>query len=245
MSDPLLTPQAGGSAERFAGLLDGDRPAFVFFAALIAAFALAATASIALGLLVTEVLLSVGGIATADMSVVETIVAERTGLLTDGAEVGAIVGSYVLSAIAALLAVYFAHRREWGVAAFAAFVPFVESGLYRFTSLAVPRQRPDVVRLEDLPADVSYPSGHVAASVAVYLGLALVLSSRIENPALRRLAWTAGILIPAFVALSRMYQGMHHPLDVAGGILVGLTAIVIVVFACQAAAAATTRRATS
>ena len=32
---------------------------------------------------------------------------------------------------------------------------------------------------------------------------------------------------------------MHHPLDVAGGVLVGLEAIAVVVFACRAAMAAT------
>lgn len=198
--------------------------------------------SIGLGLVVTDVLLGSDGIAADDLSVVESIVAERTAFLTDISEVGAIVGSYVLSAIAALVAIYFAFRRQWGTAAFFALVPFVESAIYRLTSMAVPRERPDVIRLEDLPADASYPSGHVAASIAVYGGLVLVLGSRIEDRAVRWFAWAAAILIPAFVALSRMYQGMHHPLDVIGGVLVGLSAIVIVIFACRSAAAASTRR---
>jgi len=238
----VLSPRPGGPAERLARLLDGVHPAAVFVAALIAGFAVVAALSIGLGLLVTEVLLSSGGLAADDLSVVETIVAERSPFLTDASDVGGIVGSYVLSAIAALVAIFFAFRREWGIAAFAAFVPFVESAIYRVTSMAVPRERPDVIRLEDLPADASYPSGHVAASVAVYGGLVLVLGSRIVDATARRFAWAAAILIPAFVALSRMYQGMHHPLDVTGGVLVGLAAIVIVAFACRSAAAASTRR---
>jgi membrane-associated phospholipid phosphatase len=44
---------------------------------------------------------------------------------------------------------------------------------------------------------------------------------------MRWLAWTVATLIPAFVALSRMYRGMHHPLDVAGGVLIGLGAIAV------------------
>ena len=28
-----------------------------------------------------------------------------------------------------------------------------------------------------------------------------------------------------FVAFSRMYRGMHHPLDVAGGVIIGIGAI--------------------
>lgn len=209
---------------------------------MVVGLALAAALSIGLGLFVTDVLLRSDGIAADDLSVVEAIVAERTTLLTDVSEAGGIVGSYALSAIAALLAVFFALRREWAIAAFAAFVPLVESGLYRVTSLAVPRERPEVIRLEDLPADASYPSGHVAASVAVYCGLALVLTARIEDAALRWSARMVAVSIVAFVALSRMYQGMHHPLDVAGGVLVGLAAIVIVLFACRSAGAAATRR---
>ena len=34
-----------------------------------------------------------------------------------------------------------------------------------------------------------------------------------------------------------MYRGMHHPLDVAGGVLVGIGAVLVLLFACRAAAA--------
>ena len=40
-----------------------------------------------------------------------------------------------------------------------------------------------------------------------------------------------------------MYRGMHHPLDVAGGVLVGIGAILVLLFACRAAGAAAERRA--
>jgi membrane-associated phospholipid phosphatase len=45
--------------------------------------------------------------------------------------------------------------------------------------------------------------------------------------------------------MARMYRGMHHPLDVAGGVLVGIGAIVLLLFACRAAGAAAERRARS
>ena len=74
-------------------------------------------------------------------------------------------------------------------------------------------------RLEDLPANASYPSGHTAASIAVYAGLVLLLTSAIGNrsAAHRRLGRRRSCC-PSFVAMSRMYRGMHHPLDVAGGV---------------------------
>jgi membrane-associated phospholipid phosphatase len=41
-----------------------------------------------------------------------------------------------------------------------------------------------------------------------------------------------------FVAAARMYRGMHHPLDVAGGIIVGVAAVTVLVFACRTAGVA-------
>ena len=95
-----------------------------------------------------------------------------------------------------------------------------------------------MVRLEHLPVNASYPSGHTAASLAVYGGLILLLTSRFTNGLFRGLAWATAAAIVAFVAASRMYRGMHHPLDVGGGILVGIAALVVIVFACRTAAAA-------
>ena len=102
--------------------------------------------------------------------------------------------------------------------------------------------RPRVVRLEHLPVNASYPSGHVAATIAVYGGLALLLTSRFTTPLFRAFAWAAVVGMVAFVAGSRMYRGMHHPLDVAGGIVVGIAAVIMVVFACRTAGAAAEAR---
>jgi membrane-associated phospholipid phosphatase len=63
----------------------------------------------------------------------------------------------------------------------------------------------------------------------------LLLTSAIHRRRLRWAAWTVAVVLPAFVAASRMYRGMHHPLDVAGGALVGIGAIVVLLFACRAA----------
>ncbi len=118
----------------------------------------------------------------------------------------------------------------------------IESGTYRATSLVVHRDRPDVHRLESLPVDASYPSGHTAASVALLGGLLLVLASRIENLAVRIVLWSLAVAIPVFVIWSRMLRGMHHLTDVAAGVLMGIAALVITIFAARAAGAAAAQR---
>jgi undecaprenyl-diphosphatase len=202
-----------------------------------------AAVSIALGLLVTDVLLHTGGVAHADRSTVNSLVAERTPFLTDASEVGSTVGGApLLPILVGAIALVCAFLRRWLIAAFAVFVLAVESATYRVTSLTVPRERPDVQRLEDLPVDASYPSGHTAAAIAVYAGIALLLTSRFKSRALRIAAWTGALLIPVFVALARMYRGMHHPLDVAGGLVVGIGALLVLLLACRAAGAAQAAR---
>jgi undecaprenyl-diphosphatase len=128
-----------------------------------------------------------------------------------------------------------AARRRWSVAGFVLGSILVEVATYRVASLIVHRHRPEVVRLDHLPVEQSFPSGHVAAAVAVYGSLALLIwSSRVD----RRLAvaaWVIAVLLPLVVASSRMYRGMHHPLDVTSGALVGVLSILAALLATRAA----------
>jgi len=148
----------------------------------------------------------------------------------------------VLPILVGIIAIVCAFMRRWLIAAFAVFVLTAESATYKVTSLLVPRDRPSVHRLEDLPVDASYPSGHTAASVAVYAGLVLLFTTSITGNLRKALAWTAAVLMVTFVAFSRMYRGMHHPLDVIGGVAIGIGAILLLVFACRVAGAAADAR---
>jgi membrane-associated phospholipid phosphatase len=236
---PVLQARPGGPAERFAGFMGGKHPAAVFFAALLAGFVVLAGLAILLGLLVTDVLVQTGGIGRADESAVESIVRDRTGFLTDLSSVGSTVGGApVLPILVGLIGIVCAIMRKWRIAAFAVFVLVVESATYRVASLAVPRERPHVARLEDLPADASFPSGHTAASLAVYCGLVLLLTSAFPKGGWRAAAWVLALLLPVFVAASRMYRGMHHPLDLGAGALIGIGAVLVLLFACRAAGVA-------
>ena len=239
----VLQARDGGPAERFADHFGAAHPAAVFAAALVCGYVALVAASLLLALFVTDVLLNVGGLGSFDESAIVSIVADRTPFLTDASSVGSAVGGApVLPILVGIIAIVCAFLRRWRIAAFAVFVLVVESATYRVTSLVVPRDRPHVQRLEDLPANASYPSGHTAASIAVYAGLVLLLTSAIPNRKLRIAAWVAAVVLPLIVAFSRMYRGMHHPLDVAGGALVGIGAVLVLLFACRAADAAARSR---
>jgi membrane-associated phospholipid phosphatase len=236
---PAFAATSGSIATRFAGRLSGRHPAAIFFGALGAGFILLAGVAILLGLLVTDVLTHSGGIGPADESFVKSLAHDRTGTLNDVSAVGSAVGGApVLPILAGLVAIVCAFKRRWLIAGFAVFVLTLESATYRVTSLLVPRERPHVHRLENLPADASFPSGHTAAAIAVYAGLVLLLTSRVRDGRVRATAWIVAVLLPIFVAMSRMYRGMHHPLDVAGGVVIGIGAISVLLFACRAAGCA-------
>ena len=148
---PVLAARAAAMAERFAARMRGRHPAAVFFAALFTGLAVLVLASILLALLTTEVLVAELGLGGEDQDVVETIVDERTPFLTDVSEVGSTVGGApVLPILVGLVALAAAFMRKWLIVGFAVFVLAVESATYRVTTIVVPRERPDVNRLEDL-----------------------------------------------------------------------------------------------
>ena len=107
----------------------------------------------------------------------------------------------------------------------------LQSALFLLTTLAVSRPRPDAAHLDPAPPTSSFPSGHTGASMALWLGLALVLATRVRSRALRVVIVLVLACIPVAVAVSRLDRGMHHPSDVAFGLLNGVAAVCIVRFA--------------
>ncbi len=236
---PVLRCRPGSPPERFARVLGDPHPVVTFFVAALAGLAVLSVCSVALALLVVHVLVGPLGLGGPDNSFIRTLADHRTAGVTEASEIGSqLAGGSVLPAVVGTVGLAAAVTRQWRVAGFAVFVLIVESAAYRMTSLAVPRDRPDVQRLDSLPADASFPSGHTAAAISVYVGLVLLLTSRVTNRAARAFAWTFAILMTTFVAFSRMYRGMHHPLDVAGGVAVGIGAVVVMLFVVRAAGAA-------
>jgi membrane-associated phospholipid phosphatase len=243
VSFPTLDEEPRGVGRRLRSLPLAGHPFWAYVCFVLVAFALIAALSIAAGLLVTQLVLRIHGVAADDEGFVRFLARHRSGGLTDASLVGSIMaGGVVLPIIAGLAALTAAVARHWRLAGFLLFALAVESASYRTTTLFIHRHRPEVHRLENLPVNASYPSGHTAASIAVYCGIAFLLTSRISNLGARICIWTVATLIPVFVAFSRMYRGMHHPLDVAGGVVIGVAALTAMIFVSRAAHVTSTVR---
>ncbi|MEU9003027.1 diacylglycerol kinase family protein [Streptomyces sp. NPDC048551] len=102
-----------------------------------------------------------------------------------------------------------------------------QSAVFLVVTALVARPRPAVPRLDGAPPTSSFPSGHVGASLALYGGLAVLAFLRMRGPWRHAVAGVL-LLIPLAVGMSRMYRGMHHPSDVAGGLLNGALTLLIV-----------------
>ena len=240
---PLFEPRPGGPAERFDGAVGKRHPVAAFFLALLSGFLLLALASIAVGFLVTDVLLAVDGVERLDERFPHWLAGERTDAWTDASWVGSeLSGGYVIPAVIGLVGLVMVIQRKWRIAAYVLFCVAVESATYRATTFFVERRRPEVERLESLPVEASYPSGHTAPTIALNCGLALLLTSRLARGPWRIVIWAIALAIPPIVALARIYRGMHHPIDALAGVPIGIAAILVVVFACRVAGAAIARR---
>jgi undecaprenyl-diphosphatase len=119
---------------------------------------------------------------------------------------------------------------RWRPAVFVAVAMFGELGLFMSVATIVHRARPLVTHLDGHLPTSSFPSGHTAATACLYGALAILVVPRTRG-LWRWLAITAAVLMPALIAWSRMYRGEHHPLDVAGSILLALLWLAAVTYA--------------
>ncbi|MFD0521077.1 phosphatase PAP2 family protein [Paractinoplanes durhamensis] len=83
------------------------------------------------------------------------------------------------------------------------------------------RRRPAAAGVEQLDGQMptsSFPSGHIAATMCLWITIAIIVLARVRHW-WRWVFVALAVIMPLGVALSRMYRGMHHPTDVAGAAL--------------------------
>ncbi len=223
---------------------EGRHPVTGFLVTAILGFLGLVALMVGLGIVLTEGLLAIDSLAAADEDINGWLEGQRTAALDDASVIGSIIsGGVGIPAVVAITCLVLALARRWSLAALVLGAIVIEVVAYRVVTLAVPRERPDVVRMEDLPVDASYPSGHMAAAVAVYLGVAMLIASALRDPRWRLPVWTVAGALLLFVAFSRMYRGMHHVTDITAGVIMGLLALGVALVASRVAGMLAKRRA--
>lgn len=178
-----------------------------------------------------------------DVEVAQWIATEREPTLTEisvwASKPG---GTIPVVAIVVGLSVAFALAfKRWLESATLVTALSLEALVFVTVSALIGRSRPPIEQLDTSPPTASFPSGHVGAATALYLTLAIIVWWRTENALLRGLAALLAVALPASVALSRMYRGMHFVTDVVVGLLLGAAAAWVAI---RVVSAAAERRAT-
>jgi undecaprenyl-diphosphatase len=169
---------------------------------------------VGLGLVLVNVLLD-GAVGRWDDSVNRWFVQQRTPTLNDLTVWGSRLGdTLTVIGIAAVAVLILAIARLWARIAFLVGALLIEVTTFVTTAFLVERQRPAVRQLDAVPPTSSFPSGHTAASIVLYVGLAIIVTSLVRQAFVRALVWSLAVVLPIAVALSRLYRGMHHPTDV-------------------------------
>jgi undecaprenyl-diphosphatase len=211
--------QPGSLPHRLARRSRTKRPLVAGLEVGVAGYVAMTVLLVGLGLLLTKVLLD-GPVGRWDQTLDRWFFTHRTPTLDAITQWGTRVGDVAAVIVVAAVAVgILAFGRHWAHVSFLVGALLIEVTTFVTTTFVIDRSRPSVPHLDPGPPTSSFPSGHVAASIVLYVGLALIVTSLVRTQVVRSLAWLLAFAVPAFVALSRLYRGMHHPTDVIGSVI--------------------------
>ena len=240
--DDAFSAHSGGMARSIGRSIGPQRPWFAAVVVWAIAFVLLGAMIVGLGLLLTHVLLP-AGLASQDASWDRWFVTERTASLNTVTRFGSDLGSTtVILVISAISGVILVLGKFWRQFAFLFFALTLEFGLFMLTTMIIDRHRPTVPQLDGAPPTSSFPSGHTASALTLYVGLAIVVSTLVRSTLQRVLVWLVAVLLPIVVGISRLYRGMHFPTDVAASVLLATGALLFALLAVRSMVAAEANR---
>ncbi|MGN6681301.1 MAG: phosphatase PAP2 family protein, partial [Streptosporangiaceae bacterium] len=216
-------PVAEGLEPEAASDLQSERPAPPSRSAgrtaagLLVAWVLILGAIIGIGELITSTSF---GAQLGDVAVPRWLAAHRTPDLTRWSLIFTTLGGTIaISAVAGLSClVLFGITRRWRPVVYLAVLMLGELATFVTAADVVKRARPPVPHLDYHLPTSSYPSGHVAATCCLYIGLAIMVIG-LGRGWWRWLFMLPAVAFPVLVAASRMYRGEHHPTDVLASVL--------------------------
>jgi undecaprenyl-diphosphatase len=216
--DPGPDDRETALAVRWRRLREGVPPALYLLACAVVLTA----ALVGVGWLLAKVVHD-DGIGRADAGVSRWLAGERIPDLNDATRYTSEVGGTLTVTALAVVAVAFAALawRRWREPMLVAVAVAGEVAIFLVVTMLVDRERPPVRHLDEAPPTSSFPSGHTAATIALWGSLAVLANERARSAVVRNLFLVLAFVVPVVVASSRMYRGMHYLSDVVGGMLLG------------------------
>jgi undecaprenyl-diphosphatase len=203
-----------------------------------------ATFLLAVGVLLFGMLLGIGwlcthvepgtAVGTADVGILRWLVAHRVPTLdtvslyaVELASTTTVLVSGAVAGIAAALVL----RRMWPLVLLVIAL-IGELVLFLNAAIVVGRPRPAVPHLDAaLPPTSSFPSGHTAAAICLYGGVAMVVL-RVVQAWWRWLVLGVAVLLITAVAVARLYRGAHYLTDVLASVLFAVPWLLATTRAC-------------
>ena len=216
--DPAPDAPEAALAARWRRLREGVPPALY----LLACAVVLAVVLVGLGWVLAKVVHN-DAIGRADTGLSRWVAGERTPDLNDATEYTSEAGGTLTITALAVLAVAFAAFawRRWREPMLVAVAVAGEVAIFLLVTMLVDRERPPVRHLDAAPPTSSFPSGHTAATIALWGSLAVLANERARSAVVRNLFLILAFAMPLLVASSRLYRGMHFLTDVLGGMLLG------------------------
>ena len=226
----ILAPSAEGPANRLVTDTARGRGAIAIAIVVVASFAMLGIVLVALGLLITHVL-EHGSIGVWDHHVSQWFDRHRsTGWNRITGDVTDVADTFEVAGVAAIVTIVLLVRR-WGRRAFLLVAGLaIELSVFLTVNKIVARPRPAVSHLGGTPSTFSFPSGHTAATVVLYCGIAVIVTVATTRRWPRVAMWTLAVVLILAVSLSRVYRGEHYPTDVVAGLILGIGSLVAGVF---------------
>jgi membrane-associated phospholipid phosphatase len=176
-----------------------------------------------IGLAVTHLLLHSAGFRTADLSVDKWFAGHRTGALNVVTYIGTTMAQTTTAIGVTVVVVLLLRWRlgRWHESGIFITVMAGELLIFLAITATIHEPRPQVARLDVAPPTSSFPSGHTAAALALYGGIAVMVFWIYGRTTVTRIVVGVLFCVPVYVGLSRLYRGMHYPSDVLAGALLG------------------------
>jgi undecaprenyl-diphosphatase len=122
----------------------------------------------------------------------------------------------VITGLTILCVLIFIVRNEWQAARHIVVVMVGASVIDNALKWVIRRPRPPEIFPHTMPSSYSFPSGHALFGLAFYISLAMIIAPHFDKIT-RVVVLGLAISVVFLIGASRVFLGVHYPLDVIGG----------------------------